>query len=227
MEASLTPDRQTSAIAPGAAIPETIPFNFGTSLRIRSVEDPALKAQTTVVGILQNIAIIVEDPVFSTEDRITGRVGGDILCAYLVNGCLFKFKSRFGQVLVEDFVCIDYPKSFEAQQLRMHPRIRVNLEVVSVIGKEGKLINGDIKDISEGGCRLRLPGVIPLTVGVPVCITFELPNDDSVENLECTIMNIRHIQEEKRTDLGLKFSGPDSELSVVKKFCEMCMYFRV
>lgn len=227
MEASVSPGRKANDLKPTNNLPEKIPFALGAHLRIRSIEDPTVKAQTTVVGVLPNIAVLVEDPVFTKEDRIAGRVGGDIVCAYFQDGCLFKFKSRFGLVLVDDFVCIDYPKSFEAQQLRAHPRIRVNLEVVSVIGKEGKLINGDIKDISEGGCLLHLPGVIPLTTGIPVCITFVLPNDDSVENLECIIMNIRHVQEEKRTDLGLKFCGPDTEVETVKKFCEMCMYFRV
>lgn len=207
--------------------PKIIPFQLGAPLRLRSTSDPVVKAQTTVVGVLPRTAILVEEPIFSNEDRISGRVGGDILCAYMQDGCVYRFKSRFREVLIYDTVCIDYPKSFKADQLRMHPRVKVNLEAVSVIGEQQKLMNGEIKDISMGGCCLELPGVIPVSVGTTVIITFELPNDVCVEDLDCIIRNMHFSYEDKKTSIGLSFLGPIQETSKISKFCEMCSYFRI
>jgi hypothetical protein len=228
METGLATKQEKEGTAPGEEVLETIPLQLGATLRLRSLADPTLKAATTVVGVIPKLVIMVEDPVFATKDeRITGRVGGDILCSYFQDGCLFKFKSRFGQNLIYNIVCIDYPRNIEAQELRRHPRIKVELEVVGSIGKEKRLINGTIKDISQGGCSLELPGLISLTPGMPVCITFMLPNDEEIEDLGCIIMNLGHVAPEKKTVIGLSFTGPAPELSKVIKFCEMCMYFRV
>jgi len=207
--------------------PKTIPFQLGAPLRLRSITEPIVKAQTTVVGVLPGTAILVEEPVFSSEDRIEGRVGGDILCAYMKDGCVYRFRSRFREVLLYDTVCIDYPKTFKADQLRMHPRIKVNLEAVSVIGEQQRLMNGEIKDISMGGCCLELPGVIPVSVGMTVTITFELPNDVCVDDIDCIIRNIQFSYEDKKTQIGLSFIGPIEESSKISKFCEMCSYFRI
>jgi hypothetical protein len=228
METDLGSKQEKEGTTPSVEGLETVPLQLGAVLRLRSLADPTLKVATTVVGVIPKLAIMVEDPIFTIQgERITGRVGGDILCSYFLDGCLYKFKSRFGQNLIHNIVCIDYPRNIEAHELRMHPRIKVELEVVGSIGKERRLINGTIRDISHGGCCLELPGLIPLTPRTPVCTTFILPNDEPIEDLGCTIMNLRHVAAEKKTLIGLSFTGPDSELSKVIKFCEMCSYFRV
>lgn len=227
MEATLSSTQKQKEDSPGRELPEIIPFELGAQLKLRSVTGTVLKAQTPIVGILQNIAILVVDPVFEGEERITGRVGGDLYCAYFRDGCLYKFKSRFGQVLIHDIVCIDYPKVFDAQQLRRHHRIRVNLEAESAIGAEKKLMNGAITDISKGGCCMELPGLVPLTLGMPVDLTFQLPNEDLVEDLECTVMNMHSSKTGKKTFIGMSFTAPKPEIAKVRKFCEMCMYFKV
>ena len=227
MEATLSSALKQEEDSPGSELPEIIPFELGAQLKLRSVTGTVLKAQTSIVGILQNIAILVVDPVFEGEERITGRVGGDILCAYFHDGCLYKFKSRFGQVLIHDIVCIDYPKVFDAKQLRRHHRIRVNLEAESAIGAEKKLMNGAITDISKAGCCLELPGLVPISLGMPVDLTFQLPNEDLVEDLECMIMNTHNSKTGKKTFIGVSFTAPKPEIAKVRKFCEMCMYFKV
>jgi hypothetical protein len=226
MEANASSTPKPECVASCGEIPEIIPFQLGSQLRLRSLGNSFVKAQTVVVGVLGQNIILVEDPVFEKDDRITGRVGGDILVGYFHEGYLYKFKSRFGQVLIDDIVCIDYPKQFETQKLRRHPRIRVHLEAESVIGEEGRLINGDIKDISKGGYCLELPGIIPLTIGTPVGITFQLPNEELIEDLEGTIMNMRQASVGKTTHIGVSFLGPKPEVAKIKKFCEMCMYFK-
>lgn len=227
MEAVHRATHNREEVSPGEEKPDRIPFQVGSQIKFRTVTGAINKAQTTVVGILDQIAILVADPVFEEEKRIAGRVGGDIYCAYFHDGCLYKFRSRFGQVLIHDIVCIDYPKQFEAQQLRRHPRIRVNLEAESGIGKDKKLMNGAITDISKGGCCLELPGLVVLTLGMPLDLTFQLPNEDLVEDLECVVMNMCNSKTGKKTYIGLSFTAPKPEIAKVRKFCEMCMYFKV
>jgi c-di-GMP-binding flagellar brake protein YcgR len=227
MEVALSPTQKKEEVSPGAEQEERIPFHLGAHIKLRSTAGTGHKAQTTVVGILENVAILVEDPVFEGEERITGRVGGDIFCAFFHEGCLYKFKTRFGQVLIHDIVCIDYPKHFEAQQLRKHHRIKVNLEAESGIGQDKKLMNGTIIDISKSGCCFELPGLVPFELGMPVVLTFQLPNEELVEDLECTVMNMHHFKAGKKTSAGMSFTAPKPEIAKVRKFCEMCMYFKV
>jgi len=213
---------------PEVVLCECVPFILGTPLRIQSMEDPALKTQALLVGVIPRLAILIENPVFSCEsERMTARVGGNIQCAYFHEGGVYRFKSRFGQNLIYDVVCIDYPRKIEMRNLRRYPRIKVDLEVMGAIGKEGRLINGTIRDISQGGCCLELRGLILVERGIPVCATFVLPNDDEVEDISCTIMNLRSVSPEKKTIVGMSFNGPPSEMVKIKKFCEMCKYFKV
>ena len=162
------------------------------------------------------------------HDRITGRIGGGIICAYFTDdGWLFKFKSRFGEIVLNEIVCLDYPKKFEARQLRAFPRIKVLLEAVSDIGNDHRLTHCNITDISEGGCCLELPCLIAPTTGTPIEVTFELPTDELIENLQCAVMNMCQDVDEKKTFVGLSFQKPDSWIQKIRKFCNMCYYFRV
>lgn len=203
---------------------EKIPFAFETPLNIKSITDPAFRVQLTVAGVISNDSILVRGPAFEREDQISGRIGEDILCTYVCEGCLYRFKSRFKQVLYKGLVSIEYPGKFETQQLRRQCRIKLNLPAETVIGGE-KSLHVEIRDISETGCRLKLPGLLPFAQGAPVFLTFRLPNEELIEYLECTIMNMRHA--EKTTHAGVGFSGPTSEVEKIRKFCEMCSYFKV
>ena len=207
--------------------PEMIPFQLGEHLKLRSMVDPSLKTRAEIVGVCRKEAILIEQPSFMKDDQIAGRIGGGIVCAYFVDGWLFKFKSRFGQIILNDIICLDYPKKFEAQQLRAHPRVKVMLEAVCAIGRDHRLIHSNIMDISEGGCCLVLPCLITPGPGTPVELTFELPNNELIEDLQCDIKNIRQEIEEKRTFVGLSFSKPDVSVEKIRQFCEMCSYFRV
>jgi len=205
-------------------IPDAIPFLTGEFLKLKSIENPSLKAQTPIVGVFQKDIIFVEKPMFKADDRIDGRVGGGIICVYFRDGWLYRFKSRLGQILIHDIVCIDYPKKFEAKQLRADPRIKVLLEALAAIGKERSLIHCNVLDVSKGGCCLALPSLIELVSGIPIELTFMLPTDDFIENIKCTVMNMCHESEANRTIVGLSFSELDPS---IKKFCEMCSYFSV
>lgn len=227
MEAEVTQAQQKQERQNGCEKAEAIPFHLGSSIMLRSLSNNALKAKTRVVGVLENDAILIESPVFKGEDSLSARVGSDVICIYFFEGCIYKFKTRLGQVLIKDIVCIDYPQHFEAEQLRKFARIAVHLEAEIVIGTEKLLINGDIRDISEGGCRLELHSLFPIEKGDTLEVTCELPNDQLIQDIKCTVMNMRYLPDGKRTEVGVSFSGPEGELEKVRRFCNMCMYFKV
>jgi hypothetical protein len=205
---------------------ETIPFTFGARLKITSDTDPVFKVQPTVVGIIGKDAILIRDPVFR-KGEIAGKIGEEILCTYADDGCLYKFQSSLKQVLYEGVVGIDYPKKFETQQLRQNRRIKLRLAAESFVGEERKLLNVEVRDISETGCCLELPGLLPLAPGAPLSLTFHLPNDELIEYLESTVMNVRHMDIQKTTHVGVSFSGPNPEIEKIRKLLEMCSYFKV
>ncbi len=227
MEAEVDQAQPTKKEQLGWEAPEKIPFHLGSSIMLRSLSNSALKSKTRIVGILENDVILIENPVFKGEDGLSARVGSDVVCMYFFEGCIYKFKTRLGQVLIKNIVCIDYPQHFEAEQLRKYQRIAVHLEAEIGIGAEKLLINGDIRDVSEGGCRLELHSLFPIEKGDTLAVTCELPNDQLIQDIRCTVMNMRFLHDGKRTEVGVSFSGPECELEKVRRFCNMCMYFKI
>lgn len=88
-------------------------------------------------------------------------------------------------------------------------------------------LNADIRDISEGGCCVELPSLIPVVKGAGMQLTFILPDNQSVESVQCAVMNTRYSYAHRKTAVGLCFSAPDREVAKVRQFCQMCMYFQV
>jgi len=61
-----------------------------------------------------------------------------------------------------------------------------------------------------------------------VCaVSFTLPGDKNVKNLKGTICNTRMTKLGKKTELGIKFLDPASELEKIAEFCRFCLYFDV
>ncbi len=137
-----------------------IPFQLGVPLVVRSLSNLAHKAETKVVGVLENDFILVKEPVFDINERLSAAVGGALLCSYFHDGALYQFRTAFRNISLKNVVCMDYPDFFEGRQLRRYPRIKVNLEVA--VKMDSQTLNADIRDISEGGCCLELPSLIPV-----------------------------------------------------------------
>jgi c-di-GMP-binding flagellar brake protein YcgR len=207
--------------------PRNIPFQFGALLMLQSLTNLAHKAKTKVLGIIPEDCIIIEKPVFAVNERISAAISGDFQCAYFHEGCVYKFRSRFRDFPIEDVACIDFPVDFDARQLRQYPRIKVNLEAEIAVGNTGQLLNGDVMDISEGGCSVEFPSLIPAVKGTVMNINFTLPDNQSIEQMQCTVMNTCYSYAWRRTQFGLAFSGPETELDKIRRFCKMCSYFRV
>lgn len=201
-----------------------VPFQLGAEMVLRSGANPAHRAKTKILGVLENEFIMIETPVFAVSENISAIVEGNFYCRYLYEGCLFTFQSTFRKEFLKNIILIQYPATFELEQLRKHPRIRVNLEV-SVSGMEFSA-SGRVKDISEGGCLLELPKGSILK-GSRLVTAFTLPNDEHVTGVECRVMNTRFFHVRQLTEAGVSFSGPPEELSKIRELCRFCMRFKV
>ena len=94
-----------------------IPFQLGSEILLRSSSHPVHKAKSKIIGVLEKEFIMIDNPVFAISDNITAIVEDDILIAYLNEGYLFTFKSRFNKKLIRNIICIDYPQTFRSRAI--------------------------------------------------------------------------------------------------------------
>ncbi len=202
-----------------------VPFQLGSEILLRSFSNPSHKTKSKVVGVVEREFIMIEEPVFAISDHVSAIVEDDFLIAYLYDGYLFTFKSRFYKKLIKNIICIDYPETFQVEQLRKETRVRVNLEAELVISDME--LPGLVKDISEDGCSFELPKIISLFKGLPLRATFTLPNDQLIKHLQCAVTVVKYSQIHKKTSIGATFSGPAEEISKIRELVKFCMRFKV
>jgi hypothetical protein len=202
-----------------------IPFQLGSEIILRSPANPSHKAKTKVIGVLEKEFIMIEDPVFAISEHISAVVEDGFLVAYLHDGYLFTFKSRFHKKLIRNIICIDYPENFQVEQLRKETRVRVNLEATLVLSEMN--ISGYVKDLSEDGCSFELPKILSVFKGIKFSATFTLPNDQMIKDLKCEIVAVKYSQIQKKTIIGAGFLGPADEVSRIRELVRFCMRFKV
>jgi hypothetical protein len=202
-----------------------IPFQLGAEILIRSPSKPGHKVKSKVIGVLEKEFIMIENPVFAISDHVTAIVEDDYLVAYLYDGYLFTFKSRFFKKLIRNIICIDYPEEFEVEQLRKETRVRVNLEALLVISDMN--ISGYVKDISDDGCSFEIPKIMSLFNGIAFTATFTLPNDQMIKDMQFKIISVKYNQIQRKTAIGARCSGPAEAVSKIRELVRFCMKFKV
>jgi hypothetical protein len=201
-----------------------IPFQLGSELLLRSSGNPLHKAKSKIIGVLEKEFVMIENPVFAISDNISVIVE-ELLAAYLHDGYLFTFKSRFNRKLIMNIICIDYPETFEVEQLRTESRVKVNLDATLKVNDLN--LNGFVKDLSTTGCMFEIPKIISLFKGAEVIATFMLPNDQLVKDLRCKITNVKYNQIHKKTEIGATFIGPGEQIFIIEELVRFCMRFKV
>lgn len=202
-----------------------IPFQLGAELLLRSTSNRAHKTKSKIIGVLEKEFIMIERPVFTISDNITAVVEDDFMIAYVHDGYLFTFKSKFNRELIKNITCIDYPETFEAEQLRDAHRVKVSLQ--AAINISDVKLPGIVKDISETGCSVQIPKIISLFKGLACVLAFTLPNDQPIKDLQCKISSVKYNQIHKKTDIGVTFIGPPEEVAKICELVKFCMRFKV
>jgi c-di-GMP-binding flagellar brake protein YcgR len=206
--------------------PIKIPLKIDEGIVVRSLTNTAHIAKARIIGAKVGEYILITEPTVRINERVAAVLDEGFLCSYFSDGNLYIFKSRYRRYLGEDVMCIEYPRDVEVRQIRKDRRIRVNIETKLVVSDTTDSFLVDLADISRGGCRVVVnQRRIPIEKGTNLSLTFSLPNEAFINALQAVAVRISRIKDSVTTEIGLTFTGPESELSKIANFCEFCMFF--
>src|SRR5208283_4053366 len=202
-----------------------IPLKIDDEIMVRSFATVAHRAKSRIIGAVHGDFILIQEPVVVINDRFLAVFDNVFECSYFAAGYRYKFLSRYRSHVLSNIVCIEYPKQVDVHQVRKHRRINVNIETKFAILGAPNWFSGDMTDISEGGCCLILNSKVPVTKGMRVLLVFRLPNEDVIDELRGVVLRSTPIEGSEATEVGLSFTGPQSELAKISSFCGFCMFF--
>jgi len=210
-----------------AGAPEVIkiPFKIDDEIMVRSLAIAAHRTKTRIVGAVHGDFILIQEPIVVINERLLAVFDHVFECNYFSEGYRYNFLSRYRSHALGDILCIEYPKKVDVHQIRMHRRINVNIETKFAVLGAPNWFSGDMTDISEGGCCLILNSKVPVTKGMRVLLVFRLPNEDVIDELRGVVLRSTPIEGSEATEVGLSFTGPQSELAKISSFCGFCMFF--
>lgn len=204
-----------------------LPLEIGTELFVESIEHKLARVKSRILGARHGDFIIIEIPTVQFSDRLFSKLTGRIRCRMMQEGEVYDFLSGVQKHLDDGLCLIDYPESFQQTRLRANPRIRISVETRLVINRERDTLEAIMIDIGAGGCKLVLPSLRGIAQETPVTLSFTLPDDSNIEDLNGIVRNVRIAKLAKRTELGVSFLDPPSELAKVASFCNFCSFFEV
>ncbi len=202
-----------------------IPLRIDDEIIVRSLAVSAHRAKSRILGADHGNLILIKEPVVVINDRLLPIFDHDFECAYFNEENRYNFTSRCRCHVSDDIVCIEYPKEAEVHRIRKYRRIKVNIETKLAVFGSPNWLSADMADVSQGGCRLILQSKTIMKKGMRVLLGFSLPNDKVVDELKAEVLRSRPINCGEATEIGLSFSGPQSELAKISDFCEFCMFF--
>ncbi len=198
-----------------------IPLKIDDVMVVRSPAAPARITSCKVVGAWHGRFILITEPAIKISERLSAVLDQNLLCSCLCEDYLYIFYSRYRNRLMDDIVCIEYPREMEVRRIREHTRIKVDIDTRVFLGN-GEPVSARMIDISRGGCRLAFNQRVRMTKGSSLSLTFELPNEIPVENLEAVVAKIKQVN--RTTEAGVSFNGEEKEICKVADFCEICRF---
>jgi hypothetical protein len=219
---------EAGKLGPGGSsrVPVKVPLKIDDGIVVRSLANTSHIAKARIIGAKAGDYILITEPCVSINERVAAVLDKDFLCSYFCDGNLYIFHSRCRRYLTDDVMCIEYPREVEVRQIRKDRRIRVNIEAKLVVSDTGESFLADLTDISRGGCRVNInQRRLPMMKGTNLSLTFSLPNEAFISALKAVVVRIARIKDNVATEIGMKFTSPESELSKIENFCEFCMFF--
>lgn len=205
-----------------------LPLTIGQEIFLRPLgENMPHKAKTQIIGARHGEFIIIDEPIIKISDRLVVLIGEAVLCWFMQEGNIYRFESIIRKSLGERLCLLEYPLNFQVESLRKHIRITVNLETEIKIGFKEEILRGTVTDISEGGCRVKLDSIVFVGRNERILLSFTLPDDRVIKNVEGIVRNVIYDRLRKKTEIGVQFKGPESELSKISSFCQFCQYFKI
>jgi len=204
-----------------------IPLKIDDEIMVSSLTIAAHRTRSRIVGAVHGDFILIQEPIVVINERLLAVFDHVFECNYFSEGYRYNFLSRYRSHVLRNIICIEYPREVNVHQIRKHRRINVNIETKYAVFGAPNWFSADMVDISHGGCRLVLESKVAITKGMRVLLVFRLPNEDVVDELRAVVMRSMSIEGSEATEVGLSFSGPQSELAKISNFCGFCMFFDV
>ncbi len=227
MQSKANPGNRSSSPGEITTRVSRLPLEIDDEIIVRSLSNMAHRAKSRIIGAVHGEFVLIREPVVMINERISTTIEDSFICHYFKEGSLYNFQSRITKYFDGNIVSIQYPGEIELKQVRRHRRIRVNIETeFSLVGISDSFF-GDMIDISQGGCRLVLHALVPMTRGTRANLSFSLPNEEAVERIRCSVMSLKYMKSCEITEIGVSFSGPVGELQKITRFCDFCMFFDV
>jgi c-di-GMP-binding flagellar brake protein YcgR/CheY-like chemotaxis protein len=109
------------------------------------------------------------------------------------DACGFDASVRDSSTKTFPFLYVGWPDRVDITQIRQHQRVELKLPCV-VLTHTGERLNGEIRDLSVGGCRFA--SRLPLEDDAPLRLSFSLPDGSRIEDLPATVRVCRPQKEE-------------------------------
>ena len=206
-----------------------LPLSIEQEIVIKSLEADKSPhhAKTIVIGAKHGEYIIIEEPIIRISDNLISIVEKVVYCWFIKDGIKYSFETVILKKLDDGLTFLEYPKYFSEDRLRKFIRIRVNLEAKFRINDDKDYHEGSIFDISQGGCLLHTRGLVIVPEKAKLTLTFVLPNDQIIKDIEGIACNVTYNRMKQTTEVGIRFTGPGSEIKKLARFCYMCQFFKV
>jgi len=206
---------------------DKVPLVIESEIFLASEESKTHKARSRILGGRHGDFILLEDPVYRVNERLSVPLEGTLVCSYFHEGDVYHFRSRIRKDLGDGLVLMEYPTRFQVEKVRKHHRIFVDIETRLYLDGAKDALGATTTDISEGGCCLVVAALLPVVRNSGCRIELILPDNKQITGLRAKIRNITFSTLKKTTQLGLQFLGPGDQLAKISSFCRFCMFFKV
>lgn len=156
-------------------------------------------------------AFLLIDMDYTSEVGANLKVGQEIVARFFMGGEPFGFITQPVHFLYNhDIAVLSYPEVVERNSERRNERfpVRSPVDILQVLaGHELEEWRGVIRDVSLSGVRLISPR--PVAVNETLFLTFTLPPDEEVDNVQATVHRVSKIQE--GYEIGLDFAFLSNE----------------
>ncbi len=143
--------------------------------------------KTTIRGWQKGSYVMLDMP---ADDELALVRGQPCVVRFVARGeaCGFDARAQNWGCRIHPYFRVEWPSHIEVVSVRKYERIEANLPCTVALDDESSL-EGEIRDLSAGGCSLFLSEAQP--VGSRLRASFKLPDGTNIENLECVVRNAR------------------------------------
>lgn len=214
----------TEAIKQENEIPDVFELLPGTMLDIQINYPVQVRFKLPLIGYELGKYILIKYPnvpksVNYSDVLVEGNVA---VVRYLLEGdkgCCFAFRATIKSITQkpEKFLILNYPKSIENRQLRLHQRISTHLPAAISLNEptlSNVKINGIISDLSLKGCgftfKAQSDSVKVNEREIYVCVSHHISGEIMIPARVCNSRN-----EKGRVNVGIQFRDGDKQVAVL------------